>query len=74
MTLCVTQAIELALYATIMEGSLKGYWGFEDQAAQTKLTEEYLKTRGTAPVRGSAVRQRLTTYPVARTPCTSTGS
>jgi curli production assembly/transport component CsgG len=45
-TLCVTQAIELAVYATIMEGALKGYWGFEDTAAQTKLTDEYFKTRG----------------------------
>ena len=46
MTLCVTQAIELAVYATIMEGALKGYWGFEDDAAQARLTEDYLKTRG----------------------------
>ena len=45
-TLCVTQAIELAVYATIMEGALKGYWGFEDAAAQARLTEDYLKTRG----------------------------
>lgn len=45
-TLCVTQAIELAVYATIMEGALKGYWGFEDNAAQARLTEDYLKTRG----------------------------
>lgn len=45
-TICVTQAIELAVYATIMEGALKGYWGFADEAAQAKLTEEYLKTRG----------------------------
>jgi curli production assembly/transport component CsgG len=45
-TLCVTQAIELAVYATIMEGALKGYWGFEDDAAQARLTEDYLKTRG----------------------------
>ena len=45
-TLCVTQAIELAVYATIMEGALKSYWGFEDAAAQARLTEDYLKTRG----------------------------
>lgn len=45
-TLCVTQAIELAVYATIMEGALKGYWGFEDDAAQARLIEDYLKTRG----------------------------
>lgn len=45
-TLCVTQAIQLAVYATIMEGTMKGYWGFADEAAQARLIEEYLKTRG----------------------------
>jgi curli production assembly/transport component CsgG len=44
-TLCVTQAIELAVYATIMEGTLKDYWGFADKAAQAKLTAAYVKTR-----------------------------
>ena len=45
-TICVTQAVELAVYATIMEGALKGYWGFADGAAQARLTAEYIKTRG----------------------------
>jgi curli production assembly/transport component CsgG len=44
-TLCVTQAIELAVYATIMEGTLKNYWGFADKTAEAKLTAAYLKTR-----------------------------
>jgi curli production assembly/transport component CsgG len=44
-TLCVTQAIELAVYATIMEGTIKNYWGFADKAAGAKLTAAYLKTR-----------------------------
>ena len=44
-TLCLTQAIDLAVYATIMEGTLKGYWGFADEAVQASLTDEYIKTR-----------------------------
>jgi curli production assembly/transport component CsgG len=45
-TICVTQAIELAVYATIMEGAIKGYWAFADPAVQTALINDYLKTRG----------------------------
>jgi curli production assembly/transport component CsgG len=45
-SVCVTQAIELAVYATIMEGALAGYWNFADPAAQTKLTEDYLRENG----------------------------
>ena len=45
-TICVTQAVELAVYATIMEGALKGYWSFADQAVQARLTADYIKTRG----------------------------
>lgn len=45
-TLCVNEAIELAVYATIMEGTLKGYWGFVDAARQKQLIDDYLKTRG----------------------------
>jgi curli production assembly/transport component CsgG len=45
-TLCVNEAIELAVYATIMEGTLKGYWGFADAARQKQLIDDYLKTRG----------------------------
>jgi curli production assembly/transport component CsgG len=45
-TLCVAQAIDLAVYASIMEGTLKDYWGFADKAAEARLTADYLKTRG----------------------------
>jgi curli production assembly/transport component CsgG len=45
-TICVTQAIELAVYATIMEGALQRQWGFEDSAMQTLLTQDYLRARG----------------------------
>ncbi|WIM09344.1 MAG: Curli production assembly/transport component CsgG [Enhydrobacter sp.] len=76
-TICVTQAIELAVYATIMEGTLKGYWGFADQATQARLTEDYLKTRGgvlpymprtTAPAPISTVRATPPTVPAPATP------
>jgi curli production assembly/transport component CsgG len=42
-TVCITQAIELAVYATIMEGALNGIWSFADPAAQAKLTDDYLR-------------------------------
>jgi len=42
-TVCVTQAIELAVYATIMEGALSGYWAFADPATQARLTDAYLR-------------------------------
>lgn len=45
-TLCVNQAIELAVYAMIMEGTIKGYWGFADKAREKQLVEDYVKTRG----------------------------
>ena len=45
-TICVEQAVELAVYATIMEGALKGYWSFADEAVQARLTADYIKTRG----------------------------
>jgi curli production assembly/transport component CsgG len=45
-TICVTQAIELAVYSTIMEGALQHQWGFQDPAAQARLTQDYLATRG----------------------------
>ena len=44
--LCVKQAIELGVYATIMEGALKGYWAFADESKQKKLLEDYETTRG----------------------------
>ncbi|HEY2595686.1 MAG TPA: CsgG/HfaB family protein [Chloroflexota bacterium] len=43
-TVCVTQAIELAVYSTIMEGAIAGIWAFADPEVQTKLETEYLRT------------------------------
>ena len=43
--LCVKQAIELGVYATIMEGALKKYWSFADEAQQKQLLDDYLARR-----------------------------
>lgn len=48
-TLCVNEAIELAVYATIIEGTMKGYWEFADQERQKLLIDDYLTTRGGSP-------------------------
>jgi curli production assembly/transport component CsgG len=57
--LCVKQAIELGVYATIMEGALKKYWGFADEAQQKQLLDDYVARRdGIVP-------------PVAATPAAS---
>jgi hypothetical protein len=34
------------VYATIMEGALKGYWSFADPDKQKQLLDDYQKTRG----------------------------
>lgn len=48
--LAVKQAIEKAVYATIMEGALDHYWSFADPSKQATLTAQYLRTRdGTVP-------------------------
>jgi curli production assembly/transport component CsgG len=56
-TLCVNQAIELAVYATIMEGTIKGYWDFADTVRGQQLVAEYLKTRGGVMPQAPAKRQ-----------------
>ena len=45
-TICVTQAIELAVYSTIMEGALQHQWGFKDPGVQMLLTQDYQQSRG----------------------------
>ena len=44
-TLCVKQAIELGVYAIIMEGALKGLWAFADEEKQKQLLDDYQQTR-----------------------------
>lgn len=44
--LAVKQAIELGVYATIMEGCLAHIWSFADPAKQAALLKAYMKTRG----------------------------
>ena len=45
-TLCVKQAIELGVYALVMEGALKGLWAFGDPEKQQQLLDDYRETRG----------------------------
>jgi curli production assembly/transport component CsgG len=54
--LAVRQAIDLAVYATIIEGARKKLWKFADSAAQATLIDKYLredKYEPEAPVQGS---------------------
>jgi curli production assembly/transport component CsgG len=44
--LAVIQAIDLAIYATIMEGVKKGLWHFADPAEEAKLVDDYQVTAG----------------------------
>ncbi len=41
--LAVRQAIDLAVYATIMEGARSGIWNFSNPAAAAPLVSEYIK-------------------------------
>ena len=68
-TVCVTQAIELAVYATIMEGALSNIWAFADSDAQVKLEQEYLRTnigRTAAPT--ARVSPSARSAPAAQSP------
>ena len=47
--LAVREAIELAVYATVMEGAKKGLWSFKDKYAGQRLIQEYIE-RDTTPV------------------------
>jgi curli production assembly/transport component CsgG len=40
--LAVRQAIDLAVYATIMQGAQKGIWNFADQKSGRALLQSYL--------------------------------
>ncbi|RDI52547.1 CsgG/HfaB family protein [Microvirga subterranea] len=50
--LAVREAIELAVYSTIMEGTRKGLWKFRDRAAGDRLIAEYLTRDDPNPVVG----------------------
>lgn len=67
-TVCVTQAIELAVYATIMEGALANFWAFADSDAQVKLETEYLRTNnGRTAMPASRTSPSAQAAPAART-------
>jgi curli production assembly/transport component CsgG len=48
--LAVRQAIDLAVYATIMQGAQKGVWHFADQTRGRELLENYRKQQAVSPV------------------------
>jgi len=48
--LAVRQAIDLAVYATIMQGAQKGVWRFADQKRGRELLEKYQAQQTVAPV------------------------
>ncbi len=43
--MAVRQAIELAVYALVMEGIEKGFWNLQNYGAQTTLLSDYLRKR-----------------------------
>lgn len=58
-TLCVKQAIELGVYAIIMEGAMKKIWAFADEEKQKQLVDDYLQTRdGIVPASAASAAQR----------------
>jgi curli production assembly/transport component CsgG len=42
----VRQAIDLAVYATVLEGARQGLWKFRDREAGSRLIQEYLQQNG----------------------------
>jgi curli production assembly/transport component CsgG len=48
--LAVRQAIDLAVYATIMQGAQKGVWHFADQKRGRELLEKYRKQEAVTPI------------------------
>jgi curli production assembly/transport component CsgG len=62
--LAVRQGIDLAVYATIMEGARKGLWQFADPAAGVKLVQQYLERDKPEPdiLRGAEPVMRPTAY------------
>jgi curli production assembly/transport component CsgG len=48
--LAVRQAIDLAVYATVMQGAQKGIWNFADQLSGRALLENYMSREAVIPV------------------------
>ncbi len=59
----VRQAIEMGVYALIMEGTIDGLWEFADPNAQKAQITEYLERKGSG---GSSENQSATASPVAQ--------
>jgi curli production assembly/transport component CsgG len=62
--LAVREAIELAVYSTIMEGARKGLWKFRDRAAGERLIAEYLIRDDPNPVMEEATERKQATLSV----------
>jgi curli production assembly/transport component CsgG len=56
--LAVRQAIDLAVYGTVMQGAMKGLWGFADQNAGRKLLENYRLLDAVTPVQSAIVPKK----------------
>jgi curli production assembly/transport component CsgG len=48
--LAVRQAVDLAVYATVMQGALKGLWSFADQNSGRMLLENYRSLDAVTPL------------------------
>src|SRR6201991_2613790 len=56
--LAVRQAIDLAVYATIMQGAKKGIWNFADPRKGRALVDDYLAREATTPAQLSNANRR----------------
>jgi curli production assembly/transport component CsgG len=56
--LAVRQAIDLGVYATVMQGALKGLWSFADQSSGRKLLENYRLLDAVTPLQSSNVQKK----------------
>ncbi len=56
--LAVRQAIDLAVYASVLQGAKKGIWNFADPRKGRALLDDYLAREATTPVQLSSASKR----------------
>ncbi|MFA5958456.1 CsgG/HfaB family protein [Hyphomicrobium sp.] len=56
--LAVRQAIDLAVYASVLQGAKKGIWNFADPRRGRELLDDYLAREATTPVQLSSVPKK----------------
>ena len=49
------QAVDLAVYATIMQGAKKGIWHFADPRKGRMLLDDYIAREATTPVQLTSI-------------------